>query len=85
MGSCNFCEEFSPHLFQLAKIISSFENISIGKLNCVNEIQLKEKYKIEEFPSLILFKNINDKFEMKQYKGLFYINEVSNFAKTFFQ
>jgi len=55
---CPHCQKFAP---EYAKAASTLKGIaSLGTVNCVAEVKLCEKYYVDRFPTLKLFKNGQD-------------------------
>ena len=50
---CHFCQSIKPEWNKFAQVYKNQENIIAGEINCVKEIKLCDKYKIEWFPSFI--------------------------------
>lgn len=52
----SFCKQFIPHLVQTGKVLLTREIIKIGKMNCMVYPNFITRYKIDQFPFIILFK-----------------------------
>ena len=62
---CGHCQQFHPEYEKLAKSTKGL--FKLGAINCDNDRQLAERYKVEGFPTMVFFGDNKDKFE--EYKG----------------
>ena len=62
---CGHCKEFHPEFEKLAKSTKGL--FKLGAVNCENDRELAERYKIEGFPTIIFFGDDKNKFE--EYEG----------------
>ena len=62
---CGHCKEFHPEFEKLAKSTKGL--FKLGAVNCENDRELAERYKIEGFPTMLFFGDDKDKVE--EYEG----------------
>ena len=58
---CGHCKEFHPEYEKLAKSTKGL--FKLGAVNCENDRELAERYKIEGFPTVLFFGDDKNKFE----------------------
>ena len=62
---CGHCKEFHPEFEKLAKSTKGL--FKLGAVNCENDRELAERYKIEGFPTMLFFGD--DKNKVEEYEG----------------
>ena len=62
---CGHCKEFHPEFEKLAKSTKGL--FKLGAVNCENDRELAERYKIEGFPTVLFFGD--DKNKAEEYEG----------------
>ena len=62
---CGHCKEFHPEFEKLAKSTKGL--FKLGAINCENDRELAERYKIEGFPTVLFFGD--DKNKAEEYEG----------------
>ena len=62
---CGHCKEFHPEFEKLAKSTKGL--FKLGAVNCENDRELAERYKIEGFPTMLFF--VDDKNKVEEYEG----------------
>ena len=62
---CGHCREFHPEFEKLAKSTKGL--FKLGAVNCENDRELAERYKIEGFPTVLFFGD--DKNKAEEYEG----------------
>lgn len=78
--SSSFCKQFVPHLIQTGKVLLNIQIVKIGKLNCLMYPTFISKYKIDQYPFIILYKKNQFVFYQKELK----IHEFIDFAKNYY-
>ena len=62
---CGHCKEFHPEFEKLAKSTKGL--FKLGAVNCENDRELAERYKIKGFPTMLFFGD--DKNKVEEYEG----------------
>ena len=62
---CGHCKEFHPEFEKLARSTKGL--FKLGAINCENDRQLAERYKVDGFPTILFFGDNKDKFV--EYEG----------------
>ena len=62
---CGHCKEFHPEFEKIARATKGL--FKLGAVNCEEERDLAQRYKVEGFPTVLFFGDNKDKFE--EYEG----------------
>jgi protein disulfide-isomerase-like protein len=54
---CSHCREMEPAWQELARRLSDYKNVRIGKVDCTNNVELCMNQHVQAYPTLVLFKN----------------------------
>ena len=62
---CGHCKEFHPEFEKIARATKGL--FKLGAVNCEEDRDLAQRYKVEGFPTVLFFGDNKDKFE--EYEG----------------